>query len=74
MPCNCAIVGERQLDALVAKYIGTGKGDLTNDEREILLFALYIESEARGGLVTRSLKVAEDRLKKQQIDQGVKHG
>jgi len=32
------------------KYLGMAGGELTNDEREILLFALYMESRDRGGI------------------------
>lgn len=49
------IVGEKQMDRLVMKYIGVVSPELTNDEREILLMALYMESEARGGLVKTSV-------------------
>lgn len=50
--CKCAIVGEQTLISLIVRYNGIGK-PLTNDEREILLFALYNDSEALHGIAER---------------------
>lgn len=60
--CNCAIVGEKQLDRLMMKYLGLAAGNLSNDEREILLFALYTESNERGGLAARATAVGDARV------------
>lgn len=60
------IVGEKQIEALLMRYNGIGK-PISNDEREILLFALYNESEARGGIAATA-KAACDRVwMRQQI-------
>lgn len=40
---------------LMMRYLH-GKPDLSNDEREILLFALYMESSKRGGLAAEAIK------------------
>lgn len=53
------------LEKLVVKYLGGGKDNITNDEREILLFALYNESVSRGELAKRGLDVMDARLKEQ---------
>lgn len=62
---RCAIVGEETIKQLIKRYDGLGK-PLTNDEREILLFALYNESEARGGIVAEAqrayLKKIRDKV------------
>lgn len=47
---KCAIVGEGQIDRLMMKYLGMVDGALSSDEREILLFALYMESLEHGGI------------------------
>jgi len=59
---NCAIVGEKQLERLMMKYLGLSTPNLTNDEREILLFALYMESDARGGLGSRAKAIGDERV------------
>lgn len=50
MPIRCKILTDRELRSLVKRYEGVGS-ELTRDEYEILLFALYLESERREGLV-----------------------
>lgn len=52
---NCAIVGEGGLKKFIARYDGIGK-PLTRDEQEILMAALYLESEKRGGMVAEAQK------------------
>ncbi len=60
------IVGPKQIEALLCRYNGIGK-PITSDEREILLFALYNESEQREG-VAKTARAACDRIwKRQQI-------
>jgi hypothetical protein len=54
---RCAIVDDEDLLKLIHRYNGIGK-ELNNDEREILLFALYNDSKNRGGLAF----VAEARV------------
>ena len=66
--CGCQIVGEKLLVNLMKKYLGLMPGDLTSDEREILLFALYMESNERGGLASKptaedDARVAEAKAK-----------
>ncbi len=61
-PCKCAIVGEAGIDRLMKKYLGLLPGGLTNDEREILLFALYMESRDRGGLGARPTEEGDARV------------
>lgn len=61
-PQPCEIIGDTQLDMLVVKYLGGGKGNITTEEIEILLFALYIESKARGGLALRGSAAMDRRL------------
>lgn len=66
--CDCAIVGEKQLDRLMRRYLGLVPGELKSDEREILLMALYMESCAHGGLGARvtaegDARVAEAKAK-----------
>ncbi len=41
--------------ALMKKYLN-GTPELPNDEREVLLFALYVESKARGGLAADAIR------------------
>ena len=60
--CDCAIVGERQLDRLMLKYLGMVGGELTGDEREILLFALYTESCQRGGIGAKPTAALDARV------------
>lgn len=47
---KCAIVGDETIKALIKRYDGLGK-PLTADETQILLAALYFESERRDGIV-----------------------
>ena len=43
---------------LMARYLGAGP-ELTNDDREVLLFALYVESKQRGdGITAAGMKLA----------------
>ena len=62
---KCAIVGEKELLKLMLRYLGEGQG-LDHDETEILLFALYIESKAAGGLAKKAEDALNVRLEKQQ--------
>jgi hypothetical protein len=50
---GCVIVGEASLVKLLVRYNGIGK-ELTHDEKEILLFALYNESKSNGGLARQA--------------------
>jgi len=52
---RCAIVGEQQMLVLMMRYNGIGT-QLTNDEREILMLHLVLESEAHGGLAAEAKK------------------
>ncbi len=65
---KCKIVGKEGLDRLMLKYCGMVGGELTSDERELLLFALYIESRDRGGIGAKptarlDAQVAEQKAK-----------
>lgn len=52
---KCAIVGEQTIKSLIKRYDGIGK-PLTRDEEQILLAALYLESEKYGGIVVKAQK------------------
>jgi hypothetical protein len=60
--CGCAIVGVGQLDRLMRKYLGLLPDNLTNDEREILLFALYMESVQHGGIGAKATAIGDARV------------
>ena len=47
---KCAIVGEKTIKSLIKRYDGIGK-PLDADETQILLAALYFESDHREGIV-----------------------
>ncbi len=64
--CKCAIVGPSQVDRLMRKYLGLVPGEMTGDEREILLFALYNESMGNNGIAARATAVGDARLKQQK--------
>ncbi len=49
------IIGPKTLQSLAHRYMGIGR-ELTRDESEILLCALYFESENRGGMIAEALK------------------
>ncbi len=61
---HCAIVAEHQIEKLMIRYLG-GSPALTPTETEILLFALYTESLAAGGLAKRGTDIMDGRLKTQ---------
>jgi len=63
---KCAIVGESQIISLLVRYNGIGK-ELTHDEKEILMFALYNESETREGLAMQARMKCESIWKQQQV-------
>lgn len=42
---------------LMAKYLDGRQPDLTHDEREILLFALYCESRKNNGLAAEAIRL-----------------
>jgi hypothetical protein len=42
---------------LMAKYLDGKQPDLTHDEREILLFALYCESRKNDGLAAEAIRL-----------------
>ena len=46
---------------LMVKYLD-GKPMLTNDEREILLFALYLESKSNNGLAVQGAKALAENV------------
>jgi len=60
--CTCAIVGPSQVDRLMRKYLGLDPKNLTGDEREILLFALYLESVDNGGIGARATAIGDARV------------
>ena len=60
--CGCAMIGPKGLQRLMQKYLGIEPGGLTNDEREILLMALYMESAEHGGLAKAALDVGDARV------------
>ena len=51
---------------LLIRYNGIGK-PITSNEREVLLFALYNESEQRGGIVAEAKLACDAIAKKQRI-------
>ncbi len=50
---------------LLVRYNGIGK-ELSSDERELVLFALYNESEARGGIAADARRDCEKELHRQR--------
>src|SRR5207245_2650172 len=61
---RCAIVGQQKLERYMLQYLGTGP-NLSHDETEILMMALYQESCATGGLARRCVDIMDGRLKAQ---------
>ena len=59
---KCAIVGEQKLNRLMMKYLGLATPKLADDEREILLFALYLESKEHGGIGAKATAVGDARV------------
>lgn len=59
---ECAIVDDKALVNLSIRYMGVGP-TLTHDETEILLFALYVESQERGGMIADAAKELPNRLR-----------
>jgi hypothetical protein len=51
---RCSIVTYDKICSLIRRYDGSRQPPLTKDETEILLFALYNESEARDGIVAEA--------------------
>lgn len=64
-PAKCSIIGLGDLDRLMARYLA-GPG-LSPDEIEILLFALYAESRASGGVAAAAYNKLEAR---KEIEEG----
>ncbi len=60
------ILTETDIHKLLIRYNGIGK-PLTSDERELLIFALYNESESRGGLAASAKRECDSIWRKQQI-------
>jgi hypothetical protein len=60
------ILTERDIEKLLIRYNGIGK-ELTSDERELLLFALYNESELQGGMAAAAKKECDCIWHKRQI-------
>lgn len=60
--CKCAIVGPKQLERLMRRYLGLAPETINNDEREILLMALYMESCDSGGLGARVTAEGDARV------------
>lgn len=54
------IIDKSKLMNIAARYLGgeDGKQSIANDEREILLFSLYIESVARQGMMREAVDKA----------------
>lgn len=59
---ECAIVSEKQIERLMRKYLGLESSNLTDDEREILLFALYMESFSSGGIGAKATAEGDARV------------
>lgn len=59
------VIGESDIIRLLIRYNGIGK-PITAEEREILLFALYNESEARGGIAETAKRECDERWAAQQ--------
>lgn len=59
---KCAIVGEQHLDRLMERYLGLRPENINSDEREVLLFALYMESVNSGGLGARATAKGDARV------------
>jgi hypothetical protein len=53
---DCLIVSENKILSLVRRYDGMEDPELDSDERELLLFALYLESHQREGFVKKAYK------------------
>lgn len=68
--CKCAIVGEKQLDRLMRRYLGLAPEPINSDEKEILLFALYTESLERGGIAARPTAEGDARAAEEKRKQG----
>ncbi len=71
--CGCKIVGEKQLDRLMRRYLGLAPENINSDEKEILLMALYMESMGHGGIAARvtaegDARVAEAKAKLDAIN------
>lgn len=62
---KCDLVGESALRQLMVKYLGGAKENLTPDETEILLFALYRESLDHAGLAKIGTDEMDERLRTQ---------
>lgn len=56
------IVGEKQIDRLILRYLGLAPENINDDEKEILLFALYMESLSRGGIAARPTAAGDERV------------
>jgi hypothetical protein len=50
---------------LMARYLD-GKPDLSNDDREVLLFALYMESKQNKGLACRGVELLVHRGRREE--------
>lgn len=64
-PCKCSIVGPAGVKKLVLKYLGLSRENITRNEIEILLFALYNESCERGGLAAEATAIGDEKLRAQ---------
>ncbi len=60
------IVTETDVQKLLIRYNGIGK-PITPTERELLIFALYNESEARGGIAAAAKRECDSIWRKQQV-------
>lgn len=60
------ILTEKATQKLLVRYNGIGD-ELSGDERELLLFALYDESEARGGIAAQAKAECDSIWRKQQV-------
>ena len=63
---KCRIMDAAAIVKLLVRYNGIGK-ELTNDEREILLFALYNESNASNGMASQAEAECEAIAKRQRL-------
>lgn len=57
------VIGETDIKNLIVRYDGIG-APLTRDEEQLLLLALYTESEARGGIVLEARRLTAERASK----------
>jgi len=59
---HCLILTEDKLIRLIERYDGYKQPPLNRDETQLLLFALYNESDVRGGIVAKARASMDEPL------------